>query len=110
ELWGRLLRPLTLINCLQLETVCKVFAVRIYTGQHRFIWTKRFQDFIYKRHGIQRTQDDASEFLEDIAGKIGPHCRQMILKLETLPHNHMSILLQLKLLQSLYLKIQHYTD
>ena len=103
-IWAQLLRPLPLIDCIKLEHVSKSFRDTIYSGQHRFVWNQKFQDFIYRKYGINRTQYNVDDFLTGIAPKIGPHCRQLILKFYVLPIN--DIFQKFIKLQSLYLQVR----
>lgn len=105
DVWKYLLSPLSLIDNLRLETVCKAFSRTIYCSQFRFVWCKEFQDYLYRKYKINRTQKDANQFLEGIAIKIGPYCNQVVCKLYVFPSNHEQIYPKLTKMVSLYLKL-----
>lgn len=105
EVWKHLLSPLSLIDDLRLETVCKAFSRTIYCSQFRFVWCKEFQDYLYRKYKINRTQKDANQFLEAIAHKIGPYCNQVICKLYVFPINYKEIFPKFPKMVSLYLKL-----
>jgi len=109
DLWKKLLRPLSLLDCLRLEAASKAFAQIIYAGQNRFVWNKKFQDYLFRK-GITRTPNDINKFLAVILPKIGAACSQLILKVDIFPANYPDHCPTMKALRSLYLKMEQKTD